>query len=245
MSVDIYENNRPVSFTTEVSIPANEEREFGLTYLGSKKPPTGRSLDVVFFPTSGASECNSSKVPDRQGQQRTGMPIIVGLETQEVPLTAIAIPSVVEVEVQAGHSTVTEMALYNVQEFWTTWFVQGCASRDICKKVTGESEGMTLRVDGALEDKPLSMGPHPCGNEESCLEQIGTVSTVSNFNVNLSKLVVTRDPFSLCSFPETLTPYRAHMRPLVRHHTGPVPTPLVAIQQQTSSNIFLYLLQVR
>jgi hypothetical protein len=103
------------------------------------------------------------------------MPLVVGLETQEVPLTAIAIPSMVEVEVQAGRSTVTEMALYNVQEFWTTWFVQSCASRDICKRVTGMSEGLTLMVDDVLEDKPLTTAQHPCGNVESCLEQIGTV----------------------------------------------------------------------
>jgi hypothetical protein len=171
----VYENNRPIAFTEEISISANEERQLGLTFLGSKKPPTGRSLDVVFFPTSGTSDCNSSKVPDRQGRKRTGMPITVGLETQEVPLTAIAIPSMVEVEVVAGRSTITEMALYNVQDFWTTWFVQGCASRDICKKVTGMSEGLTLKVDGEFEDKPVTTGSHPCGNEESCLEQLGTV----------------------------------------------------------------------
>jgi hypothetical protein len=101
-----------------VSLPSGSQREFGLTFMGAKKPPTGRSEDEVFFPTIGASDCNSSKISDRQGRMRTGLKLTVSLETQEVPLTAIAIPSIVEAVVKAGEHTETEMALYNVQEFW-------------------------------------------------------------------------------------------------------------------------------
>lgn len=181
ISVELYENNRPVSFTSDVSLPSNTEREIGLTFMGSKKPPTGRSDDQVFFPTSGASECNRSKIVDRQGRLRNGMKLTVSLETQEVPLTAIAIPSMVEVEVRAGEEAETELALYNVQDFWTTWFIRSCASRDVCKRVTGDSEGMKLLVgaDGQPEDKPLSTRQHPCGNVESCLIQVGQVRFIT------------------------------------------------------------------
>ena len=118
IGVDIYENNRPIAFNNDVSLPSGSQREFGLTFMGAKKPPTGRSEDEVFFPTIGASDCNSSKISDRQGRMRTGLKLTVSLETQEVPLTAIAIPSIVEAVVKAGEHTETEMALYNVQEFW-------------------------------------------------------------------------------------------------------------------------------
>ena len=62
IGVDIYENNRPIAFNNDVSLPSGSQREFGLTFMGAKKPPTGRSEDEVFFPTIGASDCNSSKI---------------------------------------------------------------------------------------------------------------------------------------------------------------------------------------
>jgi hypothetical protein len=76
-------------------------------------------------------------------------------------------------------------------------FVQSCATREVCKKVTGMSEGMRLRTeDGEYEDKPLSVGNHPCGNEELCLRLI-TPGNYANCDHNVGRDALTREPIAL------------------------------------------------
>ena len=142
VTVDVLENNRPAAFTTFRTILSGGSIKFMLTFSGGNKPVGARTAaEMVFFETRGgvtSSDCSDTdNLPlDRQGNQRQGQTLAVDLTTRKVALTAIAIPSIVEVELEAGDAPRdTTLTLYNVMTQWVTMFIKGCARNDICTKV--------------------------------------------------------------------------------------------------------------